>query len=66
MEKRRLSEATVAAVNAVLALEAQERALVLHGATVALLRIAQRLRAKLAEWENTRKAYQAHILDYGS
>lgn len=64
-EKRRLSEAMVEAANAVLAVEAEERALVINGATVALLRIAQRLRAKRAEWESTRKAYQAHIQEHG-
>lgn len=64
-EKRRLSDGMVAAANAVLALETEERALVIHGATVALLRIAQRLRAKRAEWENTRKAYQAHVQEHG-
>jgi len=64
-EKKRLSDAMVAAANAVLALESEERTLVIHGATVALLRIAQRLRVKRAEWESTRKAYQTHIQEHG-
>ncbi len=63
-EKKKLSDLMLAAANAVFALEAQERPLINHGGTVALLRIAQRLRAKRAEWESARKAFQAHIREH--
>lgn len=64
-EKRKLSDAMLTAATAVLALEAQERALISSGGTVALLRLAQQLRAKRMQWESARIAYQSHIREHG-